>query len=102
MNFKNISFYVQREINNILRKYENFCRVYIDDIIIFNKILIEHRKHFDTIFNLFNRLHIKIFSIKFFLKYSSIQLLKLRVNAFKLTTCVEKLKTIAKFKFSTM
>ena len=58
MSFKNISFYVQREIDNILRKYKDFCRVYIDDIIIFSVTrslidsLIEYySRSFNTIWN---------------------------------------------------
>ena len=99
INFKNISFYVQREINNILRDYKKFCRAYIDDIIIFSKILNEHQKHLNAIFNLFNRLYIKNFFIKSFLEYFSVQLLKLKVNAFELSTSIEKLKAISKLKF---
>ena len=101
MSFKNISSYVQREIDNILRNYKKFCRVYIDDIVIFSKILKKHFKHLDTIFNLFDRLHINLSSFKSFLSYSSVQLLKLRIDAFNLSTSIEKLKAIAKLQFST-
>ena len=101
MNFKNTSFYVQREINNILKNYKKFCRVYINDKIIFNKILKKHFKHFDIIFNLFDRLHISFSLFKSFLNYFLIQLLKLRIDAFDLSTFIDKLKAIAKLKFST-
>lgn len=97
--FKNISSYVQREIDNILREFKEFCRVYIDDIIIFNKILKKHIEHFHKIFELFDRLHISLSTIKFFLEYFTIQFLNLRVNAFELFTLKEKLKAIIDFKF---
>ena len=45
MRFKNTSFYVQKEIDIILRSFKNFCRVYINDIVIFNKTFEEHVEH---------------------------------------------------------
>ena len=45
MSFKNISAYVQREIDNILWIYKNFCRAYINDIVIFSKTLKKRVKH---------------------------------------------------------
>lgn len=100
MNFKNTSLYVQHEIDNILRNYNEFCRVYIDDIVIFNRSLKNHFRHLDTIFDFFNRFNISFSSIKFFPRYSSVQLLNLRINAFELSTFIEKLKAISRLKSS--
>ena len=101
MKFKNTSSYVQREIDNIFREFKEFCRVYIDDIIIFSKTLNEHIEHFHKIFELFDRLHISLSSTKSFLEYLTIQFLNLKVDAFDLFTLKEKLKTIASLKFFT-
>ena len=100
MNFKNISSYVQRKIDNILREFKTFCKIYIDDIIIFSKTLQEHIQHFHLIFNLFTSLNISLFSTKSFLDYFTIQLLRFKIDAFELFTSKEKLKIIASFKFS--
>ena len=45
MNFRNNFAYVQRQIDIVLRQYHVFARVYIDDIVVFNKILKKHLKH---------------------------------------------------------
>ena len=50
INFKNSSFYVQRQTDQMLRLYREFFRVYMNDIIIFSKILKEHIVHFRQIF----------------------------------------------------
>ena len=50
MNFKNSSSYVQRQIDQMLRSYREFSRVYMNDIIMFSKILKKHIVHFKQIF----------------------------------------------------
>ena len=99
MSFKNISSYVQQKINNILREFKTFCKVYINDIIIFSKTFQKHVQHFHLIFDLFTNLNINLFSIRFFFDYFTIQLLRLKIDAFELFTSKEKLKIIANLKF---
>ena len=96
MSFKNISSYVQREIDNILRSYKNFCWAYIDDIVIFSITLEEHVKHSHLIFKLFINLNISLSSTKFFFDYLTIQFLKLRVDVFDLSTS-KKIKDYIRF-----
>ena len=50
INFRNSSIYVQRKINQLLRKYRVFARVYVNDVVIFNKILKKHIQHLTMIF----------------------------------------------------
>ena len=42
MRFKDVSLYVQRQIDIMLRLYKAFAKIYVNDIIIFNKSLKEH------------------------------------------------------------
>lgn len=97
--FKNISLYVHREIDYILRKFKEFCRIYIDDIVIFSRTLNKHIEHFYKIFNLFNRFYINLSSTKSFFEHFTIQLLNFKVNVFDLFTIKEKLKAIINLKF---
>jgi len=53
MNAKNLSSYVQRKIDNILRSYREFARVYINDIVIFSKTLNDHIDYLYLIFKFF-------------------------------------------------
>ena len=50
MGLKNSSFTFQRVMQNVLRKHLwNPCMVYIDDIIIYNKMLEEHMEHVQSV-----------------------------------------------------
>ena len=99
MKCKNSVTYVQRQMNTFL-KYLIFAKIYIDDIIIKSKNMRKHMLHFRTVFKLFNKLNISIKSIKIFIVYSDVVLLKQKVNALNLIIIKEKLKAIAEIKFS--
>ena len=99
MRYRNSSFYVQRQINRILRLY-NFAKIYINDIIIYSKSLSEHLEHLRKIFEILKNNNISMNSKKAYIKYSSVNLLKQHVNFFDLAIDEQKLKTIAQLVFS--
>ena len=76
MKFKNSSLYVQRQINNLLRSHRQYAKVYVDDIVIFFKILKEYVDHLRTIFHLLNFKKVILFSKKSFLGYLFVILLE--------------------------
>ena len=69
MKFKNFSFYIQRQMNYISKKFCVFCRIYIDDIVIFSIILKNHVKHFSVVFNKFQKLDIILNFNKIYIGY---------------------------------
>lgn len=87
MKFKNLSTHIQKQINNYLKKYREFAKFDIEDIIIFNKTLTKYLNHLQKILNLFRKFNI-------FLKYSNIALLEQKVNSFEFITLKNKLKII--------
>ena len=100
MNFKNSSFYVQRQTNQMLRSYRKFSRAYMNDIIIFFKTLSKHINHFRQIFQLFQKCRVNLTFIKFFLKYFFITLLNQKVDNFELFTIAKKIAIITSLQFS--
>jgi hypothetical protein len=100
MSFKNSFVYVQRRINIILRDIKNFCRAFIDDIIIFFNILNQYLKHFSRIFQRLLDHDIKLKSCKAFLNFSSIILLNKHVDEFDLYAVKNKIVVILSWKFS--
>ena len=100
MSNRNSVSYVQRQMNRILREIRHFAKAFIDDIVIRFRSFNEHFVHFRTVFSIFVNLNISIKSIKIFLDYSNVVLLKQRVNVLRLSITDEKLKTIACLKFS--
>lgn len=84
----------------MLRFCRFFVKIYIDDVIIFSKIENEHLHHLKQIFKIFKQHNILIKSIKIFITYSSIRLLKQKVNFLNLITDENKFRVINNFKFS--
>ena len=99
MSFRNNFAYVQRQIDVILRQYRVFVRIYIDDIVVFNKILKKYLKHLTKMFELFRRLNIALKSFKIFLKYFIVVLLEQKIDNFEFIIIEKKLKIIFKFQF---
>src|SRR2546429_9663998 len=87
-------------INMIFCSYKFFAHYYINDIIIFSKILENHFQHLNTIFSLFNRLKIIFKKIKTYLDYLSIILLDQQVNNFDMTFSKKQIAALQDLLFS--
>ena len=69
MNFKNSSLYIQRQIDNIFRLHRQYVRAYVNDIIIFNKILKKHVQYLHAMFDLLDFKKMTLSFKKSFLNY---------------------------------
>src|SRR5436189_5837912 len=94
MNYQEFSLYAQHMMNMILRSHKFFAHCYINDIVIFLKILKNHLKHLNIIFNLFDELRITLKEIKTHLDYSSIILLSQQVNDFDMTSLKKQIAVL--------
>lgn len=99
MNFRNSSFYVQRQINRVFRLYKHYTCTYIDDIVIFSQNKDEHLSHLHNVFKTLSNNNIAINSQKAYIDYSSITLLKEQVTFLKLFTNVQKMEIIFNLNF---
>ena len=97
---KNFVLYVQRQRNNILNNFRHFVKTYIDDIVMRPNNLNNHLKHLKIVLKFFVKYNITIKSIKVFIDYLDVFLLKQRINFLKCFISEKKLKTIADIKFS--
>ena len=84
----------------MFRFHKNYARVYVDDIIIFNKILKKHKKHLHAIFDLLNAKDVTLSFKKFFIEYSIITFLNQKIDVFNLIIVVDKIDIIKRFDFS--
>lgn len=96
----NLSSYVQRQMNNILKEFRFFCRVYIDDVIIFSRILKDHCAHLHAVFFKFQTLRISLKLIKTFIDYLSVTLLRQKINDLELVIDEDKIRALKKLQFS--
>ena len=90
---------MQRRIDGIFRFYRKFFKVYINDIVIYNKILNKYLYYLRKILDVFSRFKIKFNFRKLFLGYLFIKLLKQKVNGLELITAENKLKAISSLSF---
>ena len=99
MKFKNNSIYVQKKIDDILRTYREFAKIYMNDIVVFNQTLKKHLIHLNIIFQIMNFYDINFSSKKSFLNYFIVAFLNQKMNAFELIIAIEKLNAIIKLNF---
>ena len=100
MKFKNFSTYVQRQTNFMLKKFRDFVRIYIDNIVFFFVFLNQHIEHLNKDFQRFFKYDVILNSKKSFFEYSSIVLLDQIVDVFEMIIFEKKLATIIKLTFS--
>src|SRR5436190_9067724 len=86
-------------MNMIFKSYKFFICYYINDIVIFLKILKNHLKHLNTVFNLFDELKITLKKIKTHLNYSSIILLNQQVDDFDMISLKEQIAALQDLSF---
>ncbi len=90
---------MQRQIDNMLRSYCYFARIYVNNIIIFNKTFENYVQHLHIIFKLLNLKEITLLSKKSFIKYSIVTFLEQKINAFDLIAIMNKINVIKRFDF---
>ena len=100
MNYKDSSSYIQRQIDVMFRSFKDFIKVYVDNIIIYSRILIEHVIYSNKIFDLFRDKRVSLAFIKFYLKYSSIILLNQKMNLLNMFISAKKIAVIIALRFS--
>ena len=100
INYRNSLAYVQRQIDRILRFCRHFARAYIDDIVIFFRLLKEHILYLKYIFKFMTKNNISVNSLKTFLNFSFVTLLKQHVNFLSLSTKKKTIKVVANLIFS--
>ena len=85
INYQKSSLYMQHMMNMILQSHKFFMYCYINDIVIFLKILQNHFQHLNMMFNLFDKLKIMLKKVKIHLEYLLIILLDQQVDDFDMT-----------------
>ena len=91
--------YVQRQIDNILKKYRAFARVYVDNIVMFNKTLTKHIVHLRKIFQLFKKMNIVFKLSKTYFDYFIVALLKQKINNLNLIIVKKNWKSSRNWNF---
>jgi len=80
----NSPLYIQRFINRTLKAYNDYYRVFIDNVVIFLDIFNNHIEHLKDIFSLFREKNISINLEKSYIKYPIIELLRYYIDVLKI------------------
>lgn len=90
MGFRNSPAYAQRFMDRLLKPYRDFCRAFIDDVVIFSDSFEDHQKHLHAIFGLFTDRGLSMSPSKSCVGFQSVELLGFYVDAFGMTTTKER------------
>lgn len=99
MGYLNSVPFVQWQMDFHLRDFVEFCRAYIDDIVITSVTLDKHVHHLHAGFQSLVKLNLMMEPAKSYIGYQSVQLLGQHVDAFRLATLDEKTRAIADLEF---
>ena len=99
MGYVNSVAFVQCQMDLTLREFANFCRCYINNIVIASATFDKHLSHLYQIFARLQSLNLSLDPKKSFIGYPSVQLLGQHVDAFGLTTDKEKIAAIQRLWF---
>lgn len=86
-------------MNEQLRFFRKFYRIYIDNIIVFFKSFAKHLKHLRILFLKFVAFEVILSFNKIYLNYSSITLLEQKVDAFNLSKIEKRIEIIKTIRF---
>lgn len=100
MSFKNSSIHVQKQINFMLKKFREFAKIYIDDIVFHFTFLKQHVEHLNKKFQKFSKYNVILNSKKKNLNFFLIVILNQIIDAFDMIIVEKKLIAIVKFDFS--
>ena len=99
MGYINSIPYVQRQMDLNLKEFREFCRAYIDDLVVASKTLDQHLTHLELVFQKLEDMNIKLEPTKAYLGFPSVKLLGQRVDALGLTTPEDKIRAIQDLAF---
>jgi hypothetical protein len=99
MGYINSVPYVQRQIDLNLEEFREFCRAYVDDLVIASEDLDEHLIHLELVFQRLEDMNVKLEPTKVYIGFPSVKLLGQRVDAFGLSTPEERIAAIQKIAF---
>ncbi len=89
--FTNSFLYIQYFINRTLKTYNNYYRIFIDNIIIFSDIFNNYIEYLKDIFSLFREKNININLKKSYIKYPTIELLGYYIDTLKIYSIEDRM-----------
>lgn len=86
-------------MDRLLSSYSEYCRAFIDDIVIYSETREEYKRHLRRIFELFLSKNIVISPSKSFVGYLNVELLGFRIDGLRLSTTTDRVKVFKILEF---
>lgn len=86
-------------MDNLLQEFHEFCRIYINNMIVSSITLAEYIEHLGCILKKLKDHNISLSLIKAYISFPSVKLLDCHVNSLGLSTLEEKAAAIADISF---
>jgi dUTPase len=99
MGFCNSVPYVQRQMDLLLKDLIDFCRAYLDDLVVASATFDEHLHHLGMVLDVLERHHVSLEPSKAYVAFPEVSLLGQVVDAFGMSTPEDKVKAIANLQF---
>lgn len=99
MGFCNSVPYVQRQMDLLLKEFIEFCRAYLDDIVVASDTFDDHLRYLTLILDVLEKHGISLEPKKAYVAFPKVSLLGQRVDALGMTTLEDKIKAIASLEF---
>src|SRR6266699_1831760 len=97
--FINSFLYIQCFIDWTLRVYNDHCRVFIDDIVIFSDMFNDYIEYLKDIFFLFRKKNININFKKSYIRYPTVELLEYYIDVLKIYFTEDRTQSFYKLEF---
>ncbi len=97
--FTNSLFYIQRFIDRTLKTYNDHCRAFIDDVVIFSDTFNDHIEYLEDIFSLFREKNININPEKSYIGYPIVELLRYYIDALGIYSTEDRTQDFRKLEF---
>ena len=102
LGYKNLPAYTQQQIDRILQPHQRYPKAYVNDTAGISKLLEEHLRHLQNVFQELKVMRIILLPKKSFLAYPSVHLLEQRVDALGMATAEAKLAAITQLAFPSL
>ncbi|OQD70266.1 hypothetical protein PENDEC_c025G06138 [Penicillium decumbens] len=91
--------YVQRQMDNMLRLFREWCRAYVDDVVVVSDTFEEHLARLHTVFSTFADFNVCLDPKKAWIAFPTLTLLGKEIDSLGMTTKVDKLLAIRSLQF---
>ncbi len=91
--------HIQCFIDRTLKAYNDYYRIFIDNVVIFSDTFNDYMEHLEDIFSLFRKKNISINFKKSYIRYPTVELLEYYIDVLKIYFTEDRTQSFYKLEF---